>query len=334
MNRSVFILVFLWCMPIFLAGQRITRQEYIETYKSLAVTEMHRTGIPASITIAQGILESGDGNSTLARKANNHFGIKCHDDWKGKRVYHDDDKRNECFRKYKSVYESFYDHSEFLVHRSRYRFLFDFSPTDYKEWARGLKRAGYATSPTYAKALIRIIEENKLYKLDQLTAEDVEDHSFEKYVEKHENAIDARILTNNHVKYVLALAGEDVDDIAEKFEKFPFEIARYNGISRDASLQEGQIVYLQPKRRKAKRGNEVHLVKEGDTMHSISQQYAVRLDKLYKRNDIEEGKEPNPGDEILLRKRKKSGLFNFNLDVKEKEEPEQDENDFEIEFDG
>ena len=147
-------------------GRKMTRKEYIDTYKELAMREMVNTRIPASITLAQGILESGDGNSTLARKANNHFGIKCHD-WKGKRVKYDDDKRNECFRKYKSVEESYKDHSEFLSTRYRYAFLFDYEQYDYKAWAKGLKKAGYATSPTYSKALIKLIEENELYVYDQ-----------------------------------------------------------------------------------------------------------------------------------------------------------------------
>jgi flagellum-specific peptidoglycan hydrolase FlgJ len=137
--------------------RKITRSEYIETYKGLAMTEMRRTGIPASITLAQGILESGNGNSTLAVKANNHFGIKCHD-WNGPSIKQDDDRKNECFRKYRNPEKSYKDHSDFLTGRSRYAFLFDLKPDDYKAWARGLKKAGYATSSSYASALIKIIE--------------------------------------------------------------------------------------------------------------------------------------------------------------------------------
>src|SRR4030042_2172000 len=148
-------------------GERMTRKEYIKTYKYLAVTEMKRSGIPASITMAQACLESGDGNSRLARKANNHFEIKCHKDWSGKKIHHDDDKRNECFRKYKSVYESYRDHSDYLMNQSRYEFLFELDPADYRGWARGLKKAGYAHDPSHTSTLIRIIEENELFKLDR-----------------------------------------------------------------------------------------------------------------------------------------------------------------------
>ena len=142
-------------------------QEYINSYKGLAVTEMNRTGIPASITLAQGIIESDCGHSTLAREANNHFGIKCHDDWTGPSIRHTDNSRNECFRKYGKAEDSFYDHSDFLKSVPRYSFLFDLNSTDYKAWAYGLKKAGYATNPDYANMLIRTIEENELWHFDR-----------------------------------------------------------------------------------------------------------------------------------------------------------------------
>ena len=147
------------------AAQKQTRSDYIGMYSELAIQEMLRSGIPASITLAQGMLESDNGNSTLARRANNHFGIKCHG-WKGKKITHDDDEKNECFRKYKTVHESFADHTDFLMGSPRYSFLFELDPTDYKGWAKGLKKAGYATSPSYADLLIRIIEENDLHQFD------------------------------------------------------------------------------------------------------------------------------------------------------------------------
>ncbi len=141
-------------------------QEYVNKYKDLAVNEMKRTGIPASITLAQGIIESDCGHSTLAREANNHFGIKCHDDWKGPTIRHNDNKRNECFRKYNKPEESFYDHSDFLKSVPRYSFLFSYNSTIIKSWAYGLKKAGYATNPDYANMLIRTIEENNLWNYD------------------------------------------------------------------------------------------------------------------------------------------------------------------------
>ena len=161
-NRLV---LFLLLFSLQLSAQNMTRNEYIDKYKDEAIYQMKKYKIPASITLAQGILESGDGNSELAKKSNNHFGIKCHSDWKGERVYHDDDKKDECFRKYNTVRDSYDDHSEFLL-RSRYADLFEYALTDYKSWAKGLKKAGYATNPNYAKLLIKIIEENELHKLD------------------------------------------------------------------------------------------------------------------------------------------------------------------------
>ena len=151
-------------------GQKLTRSQYIEKYAATAVREMKASGIPASITLAQGCLESGNGNSTLATQANNHFGIKCHNNWNGKTVRHDDETKNECFRSYKNADESFRDHSDFLRYRDRYAFLFELEPTDYKGWAYGLQKAGYATAKTYATSLIQIIEENELWRYDQLDA--------------------------------------------------------------------------------------------------------------------------------------------------------------------
>lgn len=161
-NRLV---LFLLLFSFQLSAQNMTRNEYIDKYKDESIYQMKKYKIPASITLAQGILESGNGNSELAKKSNNHFGIKCHSDWQGERVYHDDDKKNECFRKYNKVRDSYDDHSEFLL-RPRYAALFEYALTDYKSWAIGLKKAGYATNPNYAKHLIKIIEENELYKLD------------------------------------------------------------------------------------------------------------------------------------------------------------------------
>ena len=160
MRKTVALLIsFLCCFP--LAAQDLYEQ-YIATYSDAAVAEMYRSGVPASITLAQGLLESGMGRSTLAVQANNHFGIKCHG-WTGMKVYHDDDAKDECFRKYESVEDSYKDHSDFLRYKDRYKFLFDLEPTDYKGSCYGLKSAGYATDPSYANKLINIIEKYRLY---------------------------------------------------------------------------------------------------------------------------------------------------------------------------
>lgn len=162
-NRLIIILLL---FSFQLTAQNMTRQQYIDKYKDEAIYQMKKYKIPASITLAQGILESADGNSELAQKSNNHFGIKCHSDWDGDRVYHDDDESDECFRKYNKVRDSYDDHSEFLL-KPRYADLFKHAMTDYKSWAKGLKKAGYATNPNYAKHLIKIIQENELHRLDE-----------------------------------------------------------------------------------------------------------------------------------------------------------------------
>lgn len=335
----------IWCISIILSilfsgfakGQykRITRQQYITTYKDIAIREMNRTGIPASIKLAQGILESGDGNSTLARKSNNHFGIKCHSGWKGKRVYHDDDAKNECFRKYRNADDSFLDHSDFLVYRSRYRFLFDLDPDDYKGWARGLKKAGYATSPTYARKLIEIIEENKLYIYDN--PERLAKHPGELKTTSTRRK-ERQILENNRVKYVIAGAGDTYKSLADELEKFPAEIAKFNEKAVTDVLSKGEYVYIQPKRNKAEHGKDYHVVKEGETMYAISQKYGVKLDKLYRKNDMEDGSEPQVGQQLWLRKNKGGGgFFDFlkpSKSEKIKKDKKEEEPDFEIEFEG
>jgi LysM repeat protein len=283
------------------SGRKITRAEYIDIYKDLAMKEMEHSGIPASITLAQGILESGDGNSRLARKSNNHFGIKCHD-WDGKSVRHDDDARNECFRKYKSVDESYHDHSEFLMTRDRYAFLFELGQDDYKSWAKGLKKAGYATSPTYAEALIRLIEENELYKFDQeVIARAGGSIKGKAEYDKTEYAGGRKVFYNNRVKYVLAREGDDFPSLSEELDVFNWQLPKYNDLPGDNVFSEGQKVYLQPKRNKAEAGHKIHVVSEGETLHSISQLYAMKLEKLAYRNNLDPSVELASGQELLLR---------------------------------
>ena len=283
----------------------VTRSEYIATYSDIAVREMRRTGIPASIKMAQAILESGDGNSTLARRGNNHFGIKCHD-WTGRRIYHDDDKRNECFRRYSNPEESFLDHSEFLTGRQRYAGLFQLDPYDYKAWARGLKAAGYATNPQYDRLLIRIIEDNELYRLDtgQLVSK-----STGEFTENSKRVIDAEptagsrnIQTRNRIKYIIAGEGDTYESISREMGLMRWELSRYNDFSPGSSISPGDIIYLQPKRIRAQRGMETHKVSKGENMWHISQLYGVRLDRLLRRNFMQKGEEPSPGDIIYLRR--------------------------------
>ena len=288
-----------------------TRQEYIELYKDWAIEEMIRSGIPASIKLAQGMLESNNGNSTLAIKGNNHFGIKCHD-WKGKRMRHDDDEKNECFRKYKTVRDSYMDHTKFLMNGPRYSSLFLLDQTDYKGWARGLKKAGYATSPSYASALIRIIEENGLERFDggqtgqrrtsdrRMREEVVDIDGFEIEIEHR------KILMRNRIDYIVVKEGDTYQSLNRELDMMPYELARYNEIPRNSALQQGQVLYLQPKRGKASVEFKYHTVEDGETMYEISQMYGIKLNKLYKMNLMNPGEEPRPGDELNLRNKKKT----------------------------
>ncbi len=315
---------------------KLERQEYIRKYAPLAIEEMERTGIPASITMAQALLESDNGNSYLAVYGKNHFGIKCHDDWTGKRIYYDDDARHECFRKYNDVEESYRDHSDFLRTKRRYAFLFELDPTDYKAWAHGLKKAGYATNPHYAGLLIRIIEENRLYELDRAgmqalregrvgsppsgdrtpAAAQKRDTSSRPVVSAplfpasaagdEEFVVTARkghqVLINNRVNYIIVKPGDTFESLTRELGLVPGELPRYNELEPDAKLVPGQILYLQPKRKQAELGKKEHVVKEGETMYSISQRYAIKLKYLYQMNNMRPGEEPEPGQHLKLRK--------------------------------
>ncbi len=291
-----------------------TGQEYIEEYKDLAIREMKRTGIPASITLAQGILESDYGNSRLARKARNHFGIKCHNSWAGEKVYHDDDRRNECFRKYNNVYESFRDHSKFLTQSNRYEFLFDYKPTQYKAWARGLKKAGYATSPTYAQKLIELIERYKLYNYDSREGRDIASANSSSSVKSTKNLGNVdnfeishpghAVRMRNRIDYIIVKQGDTYQSLTEELDLLSWELKKYNNLGDQPEIKPGQILYLQPKRKKAAAGYNYHVVKEGDTMYSISQLYGIKLEELYEKNNMKEGEKVKPGQKLWLRSQK------------------------------
>lgn len=306
MKRKLTVALFLIIVANLAAQQSYDRRSaYINEYSSLAMEEMERSGVPASITLAQAVLESADGTSTLARKSNNHFGIKCHD-WTGKTVTHDDDRNNECFRSYRTIEESYRDHSDFLTTRSRYAFLFQLEPTDYKAWARGLKQAGYATSPAYANALIRIIEEYELQKYD-LLALNYDGRGSGK--RSQPGSIDRRrIFENNRVKYVIAGKGDTFESLTEELGKMDWELPKYNDMAYSDTLGEGRIIYIQPKRNKASVKNKTHIVKEGETMYSISQLYAVKMDRLFYINSMDEGTQPVSGTTLQLRKPLKTSV--------------------------
>ncbi len=280
-----------------------SRQEYIQNYKDWAIKEMLRTGIPASITLAQGILESGNGNSPLAKYANNHFGIKCHKGWQGETFIMDDDEKNECFRKYYSVLESYRDHSEFLTGRKRYSDLFTLKPTDYKGWAKGLKKAGYATNPKYANILIKLIEDYELYKYDKVKKAPKKDTDYEEPEKEDVISVpDRMVRLQNNVKYTVVKKGDSFYKIANDLDMGLWQLYHYNDMSREAKPEPGQILYLQPKRGKGT--DEFHTFKSGDDMWEISQMYGIRLRKLYKRNNLEYGVDPAPNTKLYLRKNK------------------------------
>lgn len=288
--------------------------DYINTYRDIAISEMKRTGVPASITLAQGMIESNYGRSELARKGNNHFGIKCHN-WGGPAIYHNDDRRNDCFRKYKSPEESFRDHSDFLKNGSRYSFLFNLSPTDYEGWARGLKKAGYATNPDYANMIIRKIEEENLTVYDRGyiagksqektsdTRNTVKERSSKVTASLNEGVIAKapRVMVNNRIEYIIVKDGDTREELEEQFNLLRWELPRYNELNNDFRLSHGQILYLQPKRDKADAGKENYIFSEGDTMYSISQKFGVKLKSLYEMNRMAEGTQPEPGTKLWLR---------------------------------
>ena len=289
MRKRIVCAVMALCVCFSMMAQDGDFVAYINQYKDIAIEQMRKYRIPASITLAQGLLESGAGKSELARKSNNHFGIKCHS-WDGKRTYHDDDEQGECFRVYKSVRDSYEDHSIFLATGSRYAFLFKFSETDYVNWARGLKRAGYATSPTYADKLIEIIER---YNLDRF---DREQGSRSRYLGPHKPYI------AHDIVYIVARQGDTMRSIAEEFGIPKRKLICYNDLYRGYVPVKGDIIYLARKHRKAQKPHKQHVVGDGESMHMISQKYAVRLNRLYQMNDATpDTYAPMVGDVIRLR---------------------------------
>jgi len=304
------------------AGSVQPAEDYINLYKDIAVLEMKRTGIPASITLAQGMIESDYGRSRLAREGNNHFGIKCHSDWTGPTIRHNDDKRNECFRKYSKVMDSYDDHSDFLKSGSRYKSLFYLKAEDYKGWARGLQKAGYATNPDYANMLIRKIEEYNLMMFDKgfkpsvipaLTLAEKPDKTTKpdsSIIQKKEPAtvsgqivvaLPLRVMENNRIQYIIVKEGDSRESLEREFSLLRWELPKYNELMEDFQPVAGQLLYLQPKRTKAEAGKENYTTVAGDTMYLISQKYGIKLKSLYELNRMEEGAEPEPGRKLWLR---------------------------------
>ncbi len=292
------------------AKTRQTRQEYIALYKHIAIEHMEKYGIPASITMAQGILESSCGNSQLASKSNNHFGIKCGSKWSGGKVYHDDDAKNECFRAYRKVEDSYEDHAIFLDSSPRYDALFSYSSSDYKKWAHGLKSAGYATAPHYASMLIKIIEEEKLYLLDKKKGSEL-------YAKRHETeggtsatattpqvestqSIDPNnfgvtinahkgynIERTNGVFFTRAKNGDSIESIAETFDISKHNLRNFNDLTNKSTINEGDIIFIERKNTAWQDDDKrSHQVSSGESLHSLSQKYGIRLRSLRKLNNM------------------------------------------------
>lgn len=312
MRQILFFLLFI-SFTLSAFSQRITREEYIRQWQLVAIEEMNRSGIPASITIAQGCLESGNGNSELSRKSNNHFGIKCKRSWTGKKVYYDDDRRNECFRSYRSVKDSYIDHTNFLMENPRYASLFMLDHTDYKSWAKGLKKAGYATAHDYDKRLIRIIEENKLHRLDKkMTFSPMDGQTAH-------NALDTdntgtltispykshQVTKVNRVKAVVAQKGDTYEILAQELGLKDWELYKFNDQPAGYRPIPNEVVYIKPKKNKTKKDKLTHRVQAGETMHYISQLYGIKLNPLYRRNGMKRGQQPRPGQVIYLNKKHK-----------------------------
>lgn len=305
----IFSILFLQT-PVLVHSQNRAREEYIKRYKDIAINQMKNYAIPASIILAQACLESADGNSPLAKEANNHFGIKCHN-WKGETYTYSDDKENECFRKYNNPEESFRDHSDFLKYRERYQFLFELNTTDYKAWAHGLKKAGYATNPNYAQMLIKIIEEYSLFRYDSVkdtlpqspvksTGEQVVSNG--KVAGNYHFSLTRPIFRRNGVSYIIAGKNDSYTALAAEYNLFRKELLKFNDLKFDRGIEDGTIVYLENKKNEGEKGINEHIAVEGEKMYDISQKYAVKLERLYRINKMRPDEEIRQGYKIKLRK--------------------------------
>lgn len=277
-------------------------QSYIDQYKNLAIEEMLRYNIPASITLAQGIFESSAGRSELTVKGNNHFGIKCHG-WGGNTIYHDDDERNECFRAYDNAKQSYEDHSKFLSQNTRYRSLFSLQRTDYRSWARGLKACGYATNPVYADKLIELIELYKLYELDCAEHYDkfmAKRGGYDKPITQGMMLHPIKIYNKNY--YIIARAGDTFKKIGQEVDLSYRKIAKYNERNKNDVLQPGEVIYLKKKQKHADKAykGRPHIVKPNDSMYSIAQFYGIRLKSLYKMNHLSPDYQLRVGDVLRV----------------------------------
>ncbi len=294
---------------------RVTPEMYIDMFKDAAIADMLKTGVPASITLAQGMYESDYGNSPLAVSANNHFGIKCHKEWEGETFHKDDDAPNECFRKYENVLQSYDDHSDFLRSRERYHHLFELEITDYKAWSHGLKKAGYATNPAYAGKLIGLIEKYRLNEFDAQGVKIPVAGQDDKLPVRRENRTSvpkqnsrntpaattvSEANTVNGVPFVFARKGDTWTKLASDNNIELWQVPEFNDAGKNDILKEGERVYIKAKKNKSAQLN--HTVAEGETMREIAQLYGIKLSKLYKMNEMTFGTVPETGKKIFLKR--------------------------------
>ena len=315
MKKILTCLVAVCAMAAGLMAQTDPKEDYIKKYAPVAVSEMKRTGVPASITLAQGLLESGAGKSRLATQANNHFGIKCHKNWTGKTISHDDDAKGECFRSYDKAEESFRDHSDFLRYNDRYKFLFDYDPTDYRSWCFGLKKAGYATDPKYATKLIDLVETYNLHRYDNVKVEVVSPEKLErpvvvpvtkqtslKFNEEYIFEVNRPVYKVNGVDFVYAKAGDTYASLAGQYNLYLKEILRFNDLTEERDLTPGEMVYIRAKKNRTARGLDMYIVNEdGEDLRSICQRFGVRMKSVVRRNKLKDGDTLAKDQELKLR---------------------------------
>lgn len=280
----------------------MTPEEYIASFKEHAITEMYIRKVPACITLAQGLLESGFGNSELCVNANNHFGIKCHLEWLGEIYIMDDDSSNECFRKYESVVDSYRDHSLFLCSRPRYSFLFQLPTHDYIGWCNGLKAAGYATDPRYTERLIELIEKYKLHELN--IPENTPKQDFPLHGEIKSEMVIKNVYRFNHIRFVIAKDNDTYFKIAQRYNLKLEQLLDFNDLVEIEKLNYGQKVYIEKKRRRAL--EPYHVIQKNETLKSISQLHGIQLSMLCKKNRLDSNAKLKIGDVLYLRQRKNS----------------------------
>ena len=329
--RTLLAITFLFTGFISRGQDDAAIQSYISMYKGMAIAEMQRTGVPASIKLAQGIHETMAGTSDLVIKSNNHFGIKCKDTWRGESVSHDDDARGECFRKYNSPVDSYRDHSDFLKGSTRYASLFKLDPLNYSDWAYGLKKAGYATNPRYPLIIIKLIEDYHLqdYTLIALGRAPVQEEILAKtavetkekeiipvvaVVKKEEPGKTIMRGTENIAKTPQYPAGEfKINEtrviyaqeatpfltIAQQYNIPLFRIFEFNDLAETEMLAKDQLIYLQRKRKTG--NNEFHIVRAGETLHDIAQEEAIRIESLLEYNQLQNRMQPAIGQQLYLR---------------------------------